>query len=176
VAVSDQEGPATSGLSRRPLQSRDATELGDLLDPGKGSSSCTGFAAKGRPATSAGRTRPSPITQQASLCFAMDYLANRSEDTRLSAARRVVRLLARRRAQASRPPPWPGKLLSLSMSTPVTLKPRAPGVRPLVFFREPERASGFGSTAASPTPATRRGHLRGGNPPVNWPQRHCWAT
>lgn len=138
----------------------DATELGDVL-PLAGVEFVTGFEAKSETGEEAAPETAQPDNQQAfTCCFAMDYLEG--EDHTIE---RPAEYAFWRDYVPKLTPAWPGKLLSLEMSNPKTLKPRAlefdpsgPG-KGFWLYRRIADAKNF-------TPGT----YRGGISLVNWPQ------
>jgi hypothetical protein len=138
----------------------DATELGDLL-PLAGVEFVTGFEAQGETGDAHAPAHAQPDNQQAfTCCFAMDYLEG--EDHTID---RPAEYAFWRDYVPDLNPAWPGKLLSLTMSHPVTLKPR-----PLEF--DPSgKGKGFWLYRRIADPANfEPGTYRGGISLVNWPQ------
>jgi len=147
----------------------DATEQGDLLPLTK-TEYVTGFESRRQTGELHAPDQAQPANIQSfTVCFAMDYLPG--EDHTIEKPEEYS--FWRDYVPALRPP-WPGKLLSWSMSHPITLK-----VRPV----------SFDPTAAEPTPAVlnlwiyrrianRRNFQPGAYPSditlVNWPQNDYW--
>jgi len=147
----------------------DATEQGDLLPLTK-TEYVTGFESRRQTGELHAPDQAQPANIQSfTVCFAMDYLPG--EDHTIEKPEEYS--FWRDYVPALRPP-WPGKLLSWSMSHPITLK-----VRPV----------SFDPTAAEPTPgvlnlwiyrriANRRNFQPGAYASditlVNWPQNDYW--
>jgi hypothetical protein len=113
----------------------DATEQGDLLPLTK-TEYVTGFESRrqtGEP--SAPETAQPDNIQSFTVCFAMDFRKDRPEPVERPDEYAFWRDYAPKMS-----PAWPGKLLSWSMSHPVTLKPRALGFNPEPPYHVPEGA------------------------------------
>ena len=176
----DVDGDRVRGVAVRSLESGverwiraayflDATELGDLL-PLARVEYVTGFESRRETGEPHAPEEAQPENHQSfTVCFAMDYLAG--EDHTID---RPEEYAFWRDYVPRLRPPWPGKLLSWSMSDPRTLK---------------ERAAFFDPTAEAPTPgrlnlflyrriANRRHHAAGAYAAditlVNWPQNDYW--
>lgn len=109
----------------------DATECGDLL-PLTGTEYVTGAESQKETGEPHAKPEAQPHNMQAfTCCFAMDYLAGDDHTIERPADyafwREYVPALS---------PPWPGRLLSLIYSHPITLQPRDYGF-------DPEKATGF---------------------------------
>lgn len=143
----------------------DATELGDLL-PLAGVEFVVGFEAKSETGDRHAPEVARPDDQQAfTCCFAMDYLPG--EDHTID---RPAEYDFWREYVPKLDPPWPGRLLGLSDTHPVTLQPR-----PFVFdptgagrgywvYRRIADPSNFVAGTYSGTGITL----------VNWPQNDYW--
>lgn len=138
----------------------DATELGDLL-PLAGVEFTTGFEPRGETGDARGPDAAQPANQQAfTCCFAIDYLEG--EDHTID---RPAEYAFWRDYVPAVKPAWPGKLLSLEMSHPVTLKPRA------LEFDPTGAGKGFWLYRRIADPRNFvPGTYRGGICLVNWPQ------
>jgi len=147
----------------------DATEQGDLL-PLTGTEFVTGFESRketGEP--SAPETAQPANIQAFTVCFAMSYHAG--EDHTIDKPEDYE--FWRDYVPALRPKNWPGKLLSWSMSNPVTLEPRAvkfdpaestsqPGPLNLWLYRRIRCRDHFEGRAGADITL------------VNWPQNDYW--
>lgn len=141
----------------------DATELGDLL-PMTGTEYVTGAESKADTGELHAAEKANPQNHQAfTVCFAMDHL---SGENHVGEKPRDYDFWRDYVPQLT--PPWPGKLLDLSYSSPATLKPRALGFNPegetpgtlnLWLYR---RIANKGNFTA--------GLYRGDITVVNWPQ------
>jgi hypothetical protein len=147
----------------------DATELGDLL-PLSGTEFVTGF----EPASETGELNAPAAAQPANhqaftVCFALGYEA--AADHTIDKPDEYA--FWRDYVPAMRPP-WPGKLLSWSMSNPITLKERAvmfdptldgspAGALNLWIYRRIVRSKNF-----------QTGFGGGDATLVNWPQNDYW--
>ncbi len=147
----------------------DATECGDLL-PLARVEHVTGFESRRETGEPHAPEVAQPNNHQSfTVCFAVDHLPG--EDHTID---RPVEYAFWRDYVPKLRPPWTGKLLSWSMTHPVTLKPRD---------------AFFDPTAVGPTPgrlnlfiyrriANRRNHAPGAYPSditlVNWPQNDYW--
>ena len=139
----------------------DATELGDLLPLAK-VEYVTGAEARrdtGEPHAPA-EARPADM-QAFTCCFVVDYVAG--EDHTIE---RPGEYAFWRDYVPAMTPPWPGRLLSWSMTDPITLKPRAVIFDPALQHRPGAAASTCGSTAASPAART--------SPPAPTPAISRW--
>ncbi|MCZ2153506.1 MAG: FAD-dependent oxidoreductase [Bryobacterales bacterium] len=147
----------------------DATDLGELL-PLTGTEYITGAEAReetGEP-TAPAKAKPENI-QAFTVCFAVDYRDGEDHTLEQPADYRLWREYVPKLQ-----PPWPGKLLSLSYSNPVTLEPRtlafdptaaAPSGGPLnlwIYRRIRDRRN-FTDAAESTDISL-----------VNWPQNDYW--
>jgi hypothetical protein len=108
--------------SRQTIRARyflDATELGDLLPLTK-TEYVTGFESRNMTGEPSAPAEPQPDNEQAfTVCFAIDYLDG--EDHTIEKPEEYT--FWRDYVPKLRPP-WPGRLLSWSMSHPRTLQPR----------------------------------------------------
>ncbi len=142
----------------------DATELGDLL-PLTGTEYVTGAESRNETRELHAPEKADPNNNQAfTYCFAMDYIpgANHiiNKPTQYGFWRSHVPNLT---------PPWSGKLLDLSYSSPATLQPKALGFQPeglptgnslnLFNYRRIIHKDNF-----------KPGFYKGGITIVNWPQ------
>lgn len=145
----------------------DATELGDLL-PLTGTEYVTGFESQRETGEPHAPAEAEPHNIQAfTYCFAMDYLAG--EDYSIE---KPLEYDFWRAYTPQLRPPWPGPLLSLQCTHPITLEPRALGFDPQ------------GSRTDGPNLwlyrriADRQNFLEGAYPGdiclVNWPQNDYW--
>lgn len=147
----------------------DATEQGDLLPLTK-TEYVTGFESRRQTGEPHAPEEAQPANIQAfTVCFAMDYLPG--EDHTID---RPEEYDFWRDYVPQLRPPWPGKLLSWSMSHPITLKPRpvtfdptaaqqTPGVLNLWIYRRIANRRNF-QPGAYPSDITL----------VNWPQNDYW--
>ncbi len=98
----------------------DATEQGDLL-PLTRTEYVTGFESRKQTGEPHAPDEAQPANIQAfTFCFAIDYLAGQDHTIEKPEEYDFWRSYV-----PELKPPWPGKLLSWSMSNPITLKPRA---------------------------------------------------
>ena len=137
----------------------DATELGELL-PMAGVEFVVGFEGANETSDRRAPKEPRPRNQQAfTCCFAMDYLAG--EDHIIE---RPAEYAFWRDYVPKLEPGWPGKMLGMAYTNPVTLEPRAVEFDPtglgkgLWVYRRIVDQANF-----SP------GAYRGGVTLVNWP-------
>jgi hypothetical protein len=146
----------------------DATELGDLLPLAK-VEYVTGAESQRQTGEPSAPEQAQPDNHQSfTVCFAMDYLDG--EDYTIQ---RPTEYAFWRDYVPKLTPPWPGRLLSLMMSHPVTLKPRQMGFDPtgptpkdvpnLWTYRRIADRSNFAS-----------GIYPGDICLVNWPQNDYW--
>ena len=148
----------------------DATEQGDLLPLTK-TEYVTGFESRsqtGEPHAPA-EAQPQNI-QSFTVCFAMDYVKGENHVIDKPEEHGFWRDYVPKLR-----PPWPGKLLSWSMSNPQTLKPRE-----LTFEPDPSKTTAPGKLnlwnyrqIATPSHYTL-GSFRSGITLVNWPQNDYW--
>lgn len=148
----------------------DATEQGDLLPLAK-VEFVTGFESRAQTQEPSAPETAQPANIQAfTVCFAVDHLAGENH-----VIDKPEEYAFWRDYVPQMRPAWPGKLLSWSMSDPITLKPRAVS---------------FDPTAAAGTPggllnlwiyrriAAQRqfapGAYRSDISLINWPQNDCW--
>ncbi len=142
----------------------DATELGDVL-PLAGVEHVTGFEANHETGDRNGPERAQPANQQSfTCCFAADYIegADHTIDRPAEYAfwREFVPKLT---------PGWPGKLLSLDATHPITLEPRR--------FEFDPRGAGAGLWVYRRIADPRNfvpGSYSGPTTLVNWPQNDYW--
>ncbi len=146
----------------------DATELGDLL-PITGTEYVTGFESQQQTGEPHAPSEAQPANMQSfTWCFAMDYLDG--EDHTID---RPEEYEFWRDYVPQLSPPWPGRLLSWSMSHPQTLKPRpigfnpdgskTPGVSNFWLYRRIASKANF-------TPGAYSSDIT----LVNWPQNDYW--
>ena len=147
----------------------DATEQGDLL-PLANIEYVTGFESQRETKEPHAPAQAQPDNIQAfTVCFAVDYVAG--EDHTIDKPRDYA--FWRDYVPAMKPA-WPGKLLSWSMSNPVTLQPRAvvfdpsaennpPGALNLFIYRRIANKRNF-------TPGAYAGDIS----LINWPQNDYW--
>ncbi len=103
----------------------DATELGDLL-PLTGTEFVTGTESAGETGEMHAPEKADPENNQAfTVCFAMDYIPR--EDHVIEKPRDYEFW---RNYKPQLTPPWPGKLLDLCSTDPISLKPRFAGFSP----------------------------------------------
>lgn len=142
----------------------DATELGDLL-PLSGTEYVTGAESQAETGEPHAPTEAEPHNMQAlTWCFAIDYRPGENHTIE-----RPETYTFWRDYVPELTPPWPGKLLSLTYSNPITLEPRTlafdprPGVQTEVFnlwgYRRLADPSNF-----------EAGTYPGGTSLINWPQ------
>ena len=148
----------------------DATELGDLLPLAK-AEYATGFESRNTTAEPSAPVDAQPANEQAfTVCYAIDYLEG--EDHTID---KPVEYNFWRDYVPQLRPPWPGKLLSWTMSNPRTLQPREMLFDP----REKGRSSGGPPNLwLYRRIANRRnfppGVLRSDVTLINWPQNDYW--
>ena len=147
----------------------DATELGDLL-PLTNTEHVTGFESKKQTGELHAPDAPQPANHQAfTVCFALGY-----EKDAENVIERPQNYAFWRDYVPKMTPPWPGKLLSWSMSNPITLKERAVTFDPgadsspagrlnLWIYRRIVRARNF-----------EPGFCNSDATLVNWPQNDYW--
>jgi hypothetical protein len=145
----------------------DATELGDLLPLTK-AEYVTGAESRNDTGEPHAPAEAQPKNQQAfTYCFAIDHLAGEDHTIPKPAEydfwRQYVPALR---------PPWPGKLLSWSMSNPITLQERA------VSF-DPTGSGGRGLNLWLYRRIADRKNFAAGTYPgdvslINWPQNDYW--
>jgi hypothetical protein len=142
----------------------DATELGDLL-PLAGVEFVTGFEPAAETGDRAAPEAHQPDNQQAfTCCFAMDYLPG--EDHTID---RPAEYAFWRDYVPELTPSWPGKLLGMAYSDPVTLRPRP------VQFDPTGAGKGLWVYRRIADPANfAPGTYRGGITLVNWPMNDYW--
>ena len=148
----------------------DATEQGDLLPLTK-TEYVTGFESRRTTGELHAPEQAQPANVQAfTVCFAVDYLDG--EDHTID---RPAEYGSWRDYVPQLRPPWPGKLLSLVTTHPITLEPRpmafdpvfgerSPGGRPnLWLYRRIANRGNF-----------EPGECRGDISLINWPQNDYW--
>lgn len=148
----------------------DATEQGDLLPLSK-TEYVTGFESRRQTGEPHAPEETQPANIQAfTVCFALDYLDGEDHTIDKPAEYGFWRDYVPRLR-----PPWPGKLLSWSMSNPVTLKERE------LFFdpRQDESSRGQPLNLWLYRRIARRSHFTPGAyrsdlTLVNWPQNDYW--
>lgn len=146
----------------------DATEQGDLLPLTK-TEYITGFESQKQTGEPHAPAQAQPANMQAfTVCFAMDYVAG--EDHTIE---RPAEYAFWRDYTPKLTPAWPGKLLSWSMSHPITLKPRHVYIDPTMASRLEgvnlwlyRRIANKANFAA--------GAYAGDISLVNWPQNDYW--
>jgi hypothetical protein len=142
----------------------DATELGDLL-PMAGVEFVVGSEAASETGDRRAPEKARPENQQAfTCCFAADYLAG--EDHTID---RPAEYAFWRDYVPKLDPPWPGKLLGMEYSNPISLRPRrwefdptGPGLGLWVYRRIADPSSFVPGT------------YPGGITLVNWPMNDYW--
>lgn len=147
----------------------DATEQGDLL-PLTGTEFVTGFESRketGEPHAPA-EAQPDNI-QSFTVCFAVDYVAG--EDHTIDKPRDYA--FWRDYVPAMKPA-WPGKLLSWSMSNPVTLQPRAVMFDPSAEHNPPGKLNLFIYRRIANKRNFAPGAYAGDVSLINWPQNDYW--
>jgi hypothetical protein len=144
----------------------DASELGDLL-PLAGVEFVTGAEAHAQTGEPRAPAVAQPESQQAlTFCFAVDYL-----DGQDHTIARPAEYAFWREYVPELKPPWPGRLLDLSWSDPITLKPTSRGFDPrgegtgLWVYRRILDVRNFQSGAYPGSSGTTL---------VNWPQNDYW--
>jgi hypothetical protein len=142
----------------------DATELGDLL-PLANVEFVTGFESKAETGDRSAPESAQPDNQQSfTCCFAMDYLPG--EDHTID---RPADYTFWRDYEPELKPAWPGKLLGMSYTNPVTLQPRP------VEFDPTGAGKGLWVYRRIADPANfRPGTYPGGITLVNWPMNDYW--
>lgn len=140
----------------------DATELGDLL-PLAGAEFVMGAESQAETGEPHAPSEPQPLNMQAiTWCFAMDY--RDGEDHTIEKPAEYA--FWRGYIPAMRPA-WPGPLLSLTYSNPVTLEPRTLPLDPRNGAKDP----GWWQYRRLIDPANfEAGTFPGGTSLVNWPQ------
>lgn len=155
-------------LTIRARQFLDATELGDLLPLAK-AEFVTGAESRREHGELHAPEVAQPENQQAfTVCFAVDHIEG--ADHRIEQPREYSFW---RNYVPKMTPPWPGRLLSLTYSHPVTLQPRTVGFNPVAEstgelvnlwrYRRIARRSMF-------QPGTYPGDIS----LINWPQNDYW--
>ena len=145
----------------------DATELGDLLALTK-TESVIGAESQKETGEPHAPAVAQPLNQQAfTWCFAVDHVAGEDHTIEKPADYAFWRDYV-----PQMEPPWPGKLLSWTMSDPVTL-----ATRPVSF--DPSGASGAGLNLFVYRRIADPGNFLPGRYPsgislVNWPQNDYW--
>jgi hypothetical protein len=164
VTVRDRAGMDTTIAATYFL---DATELGDLL-PLTNTEFVTGAESQKDTAEMHAPATAQPDNQQAfTICFIADFVPE--EDNTISKPREYDFW---RDYVPTMTPPWPGKLLSWSMSDPVTLKERK------VFFDPTTKAKGPGLNLWVYRRIACKTNFLPNDPAeytlVNWPQNDYW--
>jgi hypothetical protein len=146
----------------------DATEQGDLL-PLTRTEYVIGFESQKQTGEPHAPAEPQPANLQAfTVCFAIDHVAG--EDHTIA---RPEEYAFWRDYVPKMTPPWPGKLLSWSMSNPITLKPRE------VFFDPTLQAKSTGLNLWLYRRIANKnnfapGAYAGDISLINWPQNDYW--
>ena len=146
----------------------DATETGDLL-PLTRTEYVTGFESAKQTGEPHAPAAPQPANMQSfTFCFAIDYLAGEDHTIEKPADYAFWRDYV-----PQLKPAWPGKLLSWTMTHPVTLEPRTAYLDPTVTAN----SSGLNlwlyrriASKANFVPGTYAGDIS----LVNWPQNDYW--
>jgi hypothetical protein len=146
----------------------DATEQGDLLPLTK-TEYVTGFESRRETGEPHAPERAQPANIQAfTVCFAIDYVAGEDhtidEPSEYGFWRDYVPEMR---------PPWPGKLLSWSMSEPISLKPRVVYFDPELKTRQPGMNLWLYRRIANKAnflPGAYAGDIS----LINWPQNDYW--
>ena len=178
--AADTDGDAVRGVAVKSLESGavrviraryfvDATEQGDLL-PLAGVEYVTGFESRRETGEPHAPEQAQPGNIQAfTVCFAVDYLPGENHVIDKPAEYDFWRSYA-----PDLRPPWPGRLLSWSMSDPVTLKERRLAFDP----QGPARAGGALNLWVYRRIARRENFAPGSYASdislVNWPQNDYW--
>lgn len=148
----------------------DATEQGDLL-PLTRTEYVTGFESRRQTGEPGAPQEAQPRNIQSfTVCFAIDYVKDRPEPIEKPEEYPFWRDYVPKLN-----PPWPGKLLSWSMSNPATLKPRAVSFNPEPPYSVPEGMLNlwmYRRIAARDqfTPGAYASDIS----LVNWPQNDYW--
>ncbi|MBM3784075.1 MAG: FAD-dependent oxidoreductase [Acidobacteria bacterium] len=147
----------------------DATEQGDLLEIGK-IEHVTGFESQNETNEPHAPAKAQPANIQSfTVCFAVDYVAG--EDHTIEKPREYA--FWRDYVPAMKPA-WPGKLLSWSMSDPISLKPRNVIFDPSVD----NKPGGPLNLFIYRRIANKRNFAEGAYPGdislINWPQNDYW--
>jgi hypothetical protein len=144
----------------------DATELGDLL-PLAGVEFVNGAEAQTQTGEPHAAPGPQPDNQQAiTCCFAVDYLEGQDRTIE-----RPTEYAFWRDFVPALKPPWPGRLLDLTFTDPITLKPASRGFDP----RGPGSGLWVYRRILDPRnfqPGCYPGSA--GTTLVNWPQNDYW--
>jgi hypothetical protein len=126
AAVQARDGESGHDLVLRAPYFVDATELGDLL-PLTRTEYVTGAESRRDTGELHAKPEAQPLNQQAiTVCFPMEYVHGEDHTIEKPRAWEFWRDYVPRLT-----PPWPGKLLSLVYSHPVTLQPRDIGFDPV---------------------------------------------
>lgn len=147
----------------------DATEQGDLLPLAK-VEYVTGFESRKETGEPHAPDAAQPDNIQAfTVCFAVDHVAG--EDHTIEKPRDYA--FWRDYVPAMKPA-WPGKLLSWSMSNPVTLQPRAVMFDPTAENNPPGKLNLFIYRRIANTRNFTPGAYPGDVSLINWPQNDYW--
>ncbi len=147
----------------------DATEQGDLLPLAK-VEYVTGFESRKETGEPHAPDAAQPDNIQAfTICFAVDHVAG--EDHTIEKPRDYA--FWRDYVPAMKPA-WPGKLLSWSMSNPVTLQPRAVMFDPTAENNPPGKLNLFIYRRIANTRNFTPGAYPGDVSLINWPQNDYW--
>jgi hypothetical protein len=148
----------------------DATEQGDLLPLTK-TEFVTGFESQKQTGEPHAPSEPQPSNIQAfTVCFAIDHMKDQDNTIEKPEEYGFWRDYVPKMT-----PPWPGKLLSWSMSHPVTLKPRAVSFNPEPPYTTSDGALNLWMYRRI---AARNhfvnGAYRSDISLINWPQNDYW--
>jgi hypothetical protein len=146
----------------------DATDLGALL-PLTRTEYVTGFESGKRTGEPHAPAEAQPANMQAfTVCFAVDYVPGEEHTIERPGGYAFWRDYVPKMT-----PPWPGKLLSLSMSDPITLRPRRVYFDPSLQAKEPGLNLWLYrrlANRANFAPGAYAGDIS----LVNWPQNDYW--
>jgi hypothetical protein len=146
----------------------DATEQGDLLPLTK-TEYVIGFESQKQTGEPHAPPEAQPANIQAfTVCFAIDYVPGAEETID-----RPAEYAFWRDYVPEMSPPWPGKLLSWSMSDPITLKPRRVYFDPSLEAKEPGLNLWLYRRIANKANFTP-GAYAGDITLINWPQNDYW--
>jgi hypothetical protein len=147
----------------------DATEQGDLLPLTK-TEYVTGFESRSQTGEPhAPETAQPKNIQSFTVCFAMDYL--KGEDHVID---KPAEYAFWRDYVPKMNPPWPGKLLSWSMSDPKSLKERPMTFSPIEGVSPAGRLNLWKYRQIATPEYYEPGAFRSGISLVNWPQNDYW--
>ncbi len=146
----------------------DGTEQGDLL-PLTGTEFVTGFESRRQTGELHAPEQAQPANIQAfTVCFAIDYVAG--EDHTID---KPDEYAFWREYVPELRPPWPGRLLSWSMSEPISLKPRRVYFDPTLETRQPGMNLWLYRRIANKANFAP-GAYAGDISLINWPQNDYW--